>query len=1619
MAVNGVYIVLGEANTVVALLNKARRQYQLSHQPPSLEDTEPLLRNFADLKEVLNEVADLGDMNPLTYLSPFLDVIKAQNTNGPITEAALSSVAKFLSYGLIDANSIKASNAVESVAYAVVHTKFIGGKSSGSDECVLFKILLVLRSLLLSPPGALLSNEAVCDMMQSCFRIVFEQHLSPLLRKAAEATLSDMTQLIFTRLPTFHEDARHPYIRKLVMNAKGEKRRRRRRRTESGAESEKDDLEVVQPAAVPKIPHVPSDLPSVESTDNLIVTETTPLTKAEGDAASLGYDLVLTTDPPCDNVTAPDVSPAEQKRIEQAEAAEEKADEADSEGEDDTLMMKETTTSRQQNATPKEAPPAEEEEDVEPTGNAVQLPYGLPCCRELLRFLIALSNPLDRQNTESMVVLGLNLLTVALEAAADHLANYSFLTPLIKDNLCRSLLQLLDTEKLPVLAATNRACFLLFESMRSQLKFQLEAYFHKLKGIVLNEQRQTSYEQKEMALESIVQLWRIPGLVTELYLNYDCDLYCSNVFEELTKLLVENAFPMSGLHAHSLISLDALLVVIDTIDQNCVCRQAALVAPPVDADIKVTPALHLPVLSGFEIGQRILASGSDVSNSSPERAAYSKLRRSHPADIPETLPTKALMPSANRHAPSHSMPSMEQVIDQKKRKKLIADGTELFNQSPKKGIEFLREKGLLGADAASVVNWLRTNPQLDKKKIADYICSRKHADVLEAFVRSFPFENTRLDDALRMFLETFRLPGEAAEISMVMQHFSEQWYKANHEPFNHVDAAFTLSYAIIMLNTDQHNPQVRRNQPPMTVDCFKRNLSGTNGGSDFDPDMLVTMYNAIKSEEIVMPAEQTGLVKENYLWKVLLRRGESNEGHFEHAPTGWNDHDLFSLTWGPAVAALTYVFDKSENDVILQKALNGFRKCASIAAHYGMKDVFDNLVIHLCKFSTLTGSSEGHNDDNLEMQRQRSLNENVPGYQHERISVAFGENRKAQMATRTMFQLVHANGDILREGWRNMLDCLLQLFRARLLPAELTEVDDFVDEKGWVSLIRDHTDDPQPVRSESGLLSWFGLGGGASEGERKKLTPEQQNAIKVAQVVIAECRPAQLFNDSKYLTSTALSELLNALVHASQAIVEQADSHKPGSPLNGENEDALVFYLELIVTICLENKDRLSLIWLTVRRHLEWLLSTRFNTKLAIFMQLRVLVERAVVGLLRIANRNLFRDNTVADDVLQSLSLLLRLSPKAMYVFSRQISFGLHELLRTNAANVHRREHWAVLLSLLEAAGAAALPEDVQQPESSPPADRQAFSDGEAMSARPTTDDRGYTSDDPNRMAGETGNKMTASGADADSAVSLNQSREWIHLDHRDARRATEDALRSLGGNAARACGFSRGSLVLRTNLGRHEPAAFLKVCDTLSFLLRDAVHVTPDNFESCVQCLRTMVEASLDGGRYAAGPLSGDAQNRLRSHIDDRMKRSKPVKTGKKELSTDVAGEESELRREEQQLTASYQQVSLQLLDLCSTLHTLAPGILAQWAKTQNDVDASVPYVWCTVWRPLLQAMARLGCDCRRLVRAAALTHLQVLFPLLGKLLDVFSAMDPIGMEDTRVRAMQIVAKTLLNHLS
>lgn len=46
-------------------------------------------------------LSDLSEVEPNVFLRPFLEVVRSEDTTGPITGLALTSVNKFLSYGLI------------------------------------------------------------------------------------------------------------------------------------------------------------------------------------------------------------------------------------------------------------------------------------------------------------------------------------------------------------------------------------------------------------------------------------------------------------------------------------------------------------------------------------------------------------------------------------------------------------------------------------------------------------------------------------------------------------------------------------------------------------------------------------------------------------------------------------------------------------------------------------------------------------------------------------------------------------------------------------------------------------------------------------------------------------------------------------------------------------------------------------------------------------------------------------------------------------------------------------------------------------------------------------------------------------------------------------------------------------------------------------------------------------------------------------------------------------------------------------------------------------------------------------------------------------------------------
>uniref|UniRef100_A0A6Q2WQA5 SEC7 domain-containing protein n=1 Tax=Esox lucius TaxID=8010 RepID=A0A6Q2WQA5_ESOLU len=784
MVDKNIYIVQGEICTVVSAI---KRNSRWNTHTPLDEEQDPLLNSFSHLKEILNNIKELSDVEPNIFLRPFLEVVRSEDTTGPITGLALTSVNKFLSYGLIDANHEAAAEAIENMADAVTHARFVG-TDPASDEVVLMKILQVLRTLLLTPVGAHLTNESVCEIMQSCFRICFEMRLSELLRKSAEHTLVDMVQLLFSRLPQFKEEAKSfvgANMKKLKMRAGGmsesskwKKQKRSPRPPRHMVRSATGGLD--QPTLSNN--NLSGGVPFIEqgslSVSDSVASSMSSPTDSGLETCSKATSREDLTD--LDQSSSASTTPGmtEGRPVERAQSA-------------SVESIPEVLEDRDSVAEQSDSASVHDMDYVNPRGvrftpqqtqrdGAALVPYGLPCLRELFRFLISLTNPHDRHNTDAMMHMGLQLLTVALEAA--HIAPYQSLLCLVKDELCRHLFQLLTVDRLNLYAASLRACFLLFESMREHLKFQLEMYLKKLMDIITSENLKMPYEMKEMALEALVQLLRIPSFVTELYINHDCDFYCSNLFEDLTKLLSKNAFPVSGqLYTTHLLSLEALLTVIDSTEAHC---QAKVLNNTAQQD---------------QSTETMLAEGVDLTSDSTETTTGIRASATHQRtpdggedDTGQARPgrhrTRLLSVFSFFSAEkkeikipqrfSCCLPDSQELLEIRNRKKLLNSGTEQFNQKPKKGIQFLQEKGLLSSpmDNNEVAQWLRENPRLDKKQIGEFISDRRHMELLDSFVNTFTFQGLRIDEALRLYLEAFRLPGEAPVIHRLLETFTDTWH---------------------------------------------------------------------------------------------------------------------------------------------------------------------------------------------------------------------------------------------------------------------------------------------------------------------------------------------------------------------------------------------------------------------------------------------------------------------------------------------------------------------------------------------------------------------------------------------------------------------------------------------------------------------------------------------------------------------------------------------------------------------------------------------------------------------------------------------------------------------------
>uniref|UniRef100_A0A182P8Q3 Cytohesin-1 n=2 Tax=Cellia TaxID=44534 RepID=A0A182P8Q3_9DIPT len=206
--------------------------------------------------------------------------------------------------------------------------------------------------------------------------------------------------------------------------------------------------------------------------------------------------------------------------------------------------------------------------------------------------------------------------------------------------------------------------------------------------------------------------------------------------------------------------------------------------------------------------------------------------------------------------------------------KQMALGRKKFNMDPKKGIEFLYENQLLRTDPQDVAQFLYKGEGLNKTAIGDYLGEKNdfNEQVLKAFVELHDFTNLILVQALRQFLWSFRLPGEAQKIDRMMECFAQRYCQLNPDIFTNTDTCYVLSFAIIMLNTSLHNPSVKEKP---TVEQFISMNRGINNGGDLPRELLESLYESIRAEPFKIPQDDGNDLmhtffnpdKEGWLWK--------------------------------------------------------------------------------------------------------------------------------------------------------------------------------------------------------------------------------------------------------------------------------------------------------------------------------------------------------------------------------------------------------------------------------------------------------------------------------------------------------------------------------------------------------------------------------------------------------------------------------------------------------------------------------------------------------------------------------------------------------------------------------
>ncbi|ORX51959.1 Sec7-domain-containing protein [Hesseltinella vesiculosa] len=788
----------------------------------------------------------------------------------------------------------------------------------------------------------------------------------------------------------------------------------------------------------------------------------------------------------------------------------------------------------------------------------------------------------------------------------------------VKQYLCPSLGRNAFSIAPQVFDITMEILWKVVQGLKAFLKKEVEVFFKEIFLRIL-EMRTASYQQKYALLKIILRLCEDPQTLVDIYLNYDCDREAlDNIYERLVNVLskVTTSHNIGGkdldsvhgsAHApsghHSGIHSSSVMIPppLTTANVQSSDKPSANGNTNTDAANKFKAlecllAILRSLVAWYQNNSVSVPSNNLNAVSTPResedlRGSSAITQHNNNSVTRLSSPSSSFNNSSQLSLNNVSYDDPEQFENLKHRKQMLQEGVRQFNWKPKKGLALLQKHNFISMkDHASVARFLLTTEGLDKTMIGEFLGDRDedNISIMHAFVDEMDFNNMPFTDALRHFLQPFRLPGEGQKIDRFMLKFADRYVHGNPNVFANADTAYFLAYSVIMLNTDLHNPHNKRR---MTLDDFVRNNRGADDGKDIPEDFQRAIYEEIHDNEIKMKDEEdaanidalfanatganmTGLqsalisagltrdARRDAFQAATEEMGSKTEAMFKNMVvsrqrSGAHGEDelitfysashvehvrpMFEVAWMAFLAGVSGPLQESDDMETVLLCLEGFKHAIRIICLFhtvqseDMDLQRDAFVTTLTKFTFLS-----------------NLNEMKP---------------KNVEAIRTLLEVAAVDGNYLKGSWKEILSTVSQLERFQLITSGVDQVHlpDIATKRASNVSANTAADHTKPSMDNSRRSSAM-LRRNAAPRSQLSFTDEVASAGSSQALVVAVDR---LFTSTVNLNGVAIVDFVRAFCETSwEEIVSSAHLEHPR-----------MYSLQKLVEISYYNMNRIRMEW--------------------------------------------------------------------------------------------------------------------------------------------------------------------------------------------------------------------------------------------------------------------------------------------------------------------------------------------------------------------------------------------------------------------------------------------------------